>query len=755
MAITFRQRNGLCYTLRYPYDNNFVRTSDDTMASNRINTMGDGVNRVTMCSSTDARQRCGMCQSTCTNNSECKPGMVCSAPGNQVIPGCRTAAGIEIRGGTSLGTRFCYTPSPSTGTSPSAATTRTATTPARAPAPDYWRLLEDGANRYCRTVVGKRQISLLDGRTGWNIEACQLAVLEEEQCGVIMWTNGNTICKCLDSAQTARDCAMWPAAGRNAGTNVYKCIRCGNQALSGASGDAWIGVTESNILVMAFVTLIIFVGVLAVSWMTYCFSHRKTISLSSWRFNIVVGVGGVLWLFGNLLRGWATAGKILVREPIPELKDADEATEFCMLGWALINIAITLIIGPIVLKLYRVHTIFNASEHHSTAIHDKTMGIYLAMMLLLDVAVIFLSQRLPGSFARETKTSDESINGQQERWLQCKPNADRFNFIQYGWKSALMLCGSYYAYVTCSIELDEVNEGRELYFILFVQMMCGAFTLMTWSLSLPYQEQYMVEACLNSFVVVVIVVMLFKTSLSHLCRMQDSDAELQAMMKQIDNTSKNKHAQETGGTSALHLQPRNSIISQGVDMMQIKGSSGAFAHHEDFDDKDFEDDGLAKFMEGRVTIQSHRGSTKTLVYGVPEDDILDTLYAPDMDDDVVVCDKAISDVLSRSSSAHSQHSTFGRHSVAVSISGQPMPRESVRDTCYVDEIQEGSRVRVHYPNKTAWHGLVGTVTARKGKKWGVAFDNGKKATFSSKRLRLVMEVVDEKSGLRRQDTVAD
>lgn len=294
----------------------------------------------------------------------------------------------------------------------------------------------------------------------------------------------------------------------------------------------------------------------------------------------------------------------------------------CMITWAMRTISYTLIVCPLVLKMYRTHVIFNASDVTQVNLSDAKLGLCLGALVFLNVVTIAL-HATNSPFERVSrlqerlKTKEGQISRGNtiyvERWYECESPKDwEYNVIRFMFVGIMLILGSYLAYQTSSIQVPQVNDSDELAWSLYTAFTFGAFiTIVDHLDGLDYRLQYAINAYLTNFAVVFVMYMLFRKSLGAICIAGDSDKELKYIMDTLHASSSNpfrsdpfRSNQSTAGSEA---SSQASAVDTQTEAIAVVGSFGEDAVFDpaEFDDADDVDAGGS----ARRTIDAPRAAT--------------------------------------------------------------------------------------------------------------------------------------------------
>lgn len=349
---------------------------------------------------------------------------------------------------------------------------------------------------------------------------------------------------------------------------------------SGNFTGEWAGVTTAQFMWVSVAGGFAILVVVSASLMTYCFSHRQRVKMSSWRFNILVGVGCILLIVSNLWDGMVYDGSPMCdtfKQNVATTWDDDNVglvcPEACKIEWSLFWVAATFSICPIVLRLYRVHQIFISDNINTggVAVTDERLLVYFAMFLAVDVVVIVLHDGFNRiNYTHNLKASD----GSSLKWTICEAktkgflSAALFNDIEAVWKGIIMLCGCYLIYHTQEVDVKEVNDTQQLSKSLAVACGILMFRTLYGDSGATFGKVFQMTGFLYAFGVVFIVYMLFKGPLGAIVSAVDSREEVDQIMDGLKKTG-TKH------TNTSHTAPSISDIK----------SDGAFT--DDFDPEEF------------------------------------------------------------------------------------------------------------------------------------------------------------------------
>lgn len=543
-----------------------------------------------------------------------------------------------------------------------------------------------------------------------------------------------------------------------------------------ATEQKWIYIGMSRILPLALIALMSIFLIAFTLVLTYCFSHRQVITLSSWRFNIIVGVGCIFLLVANVLQGFDEGiAKALNMCDISVGGRCLDTERVCMVTWSLKCISYTLIVCPLVLKMYRVHRIFNAKDQGALpSLSDVKLLVVLAVFLLFDLILIIVHQTIsPFNRTERGKNIILEVNTEidqtfvkiEQKWFECSSSQDTtFNQLLSVFIGIMLGIGSYFAYQTTSIKIPQVNDSSEIEFSLYTAAMCFGFMAIISHIKTDYREEYVIVAYLTNFVVMVITYKLFHKSLGSVCKQPDSDRELKSIMDFI-HTDVTRRSKPT--------QPQ--VFQEGIEITSLAATersdvtvAGSFA--EKYDSNIFDDDDA--FLDGHMKTGATLRSMHTAA--VP----MDTAPAPTiiLDSDIprislaVPLDRAQGSLLGNARRApraaankmrpgvpraktvprehrlkhdrtHKRANSLpltNMYSTAVSVHdvgtirsleaavGADIP--NIDEPEFVDaDVLEGARVRVKGLKKARrYNGVFGTIQGKKGSKWLVILDTGVK-----------------------------
>lgn len=312
-----------------------------------------------------------------------------------------------------------------------------------------------------------------------------------------------------------RTCVSMPECGLGITGKGYACV--------GKPLFVQIGVGGTMIAVIAVVIAVL----------TRCFRHRQKVKMSSWRFNITVVFGCILLIAHTSLQGIDEV--FLCGKPFEPCRGM---TTVCNVTWLLLSLAVTFIVGPIVLKTYRIRRIFMAD--HSAGgldpVEDWQLGAVLTMMCAIDI--------IAGSIYRSTR---QPVSG-NERWFQCSADGDTSSAItifQVTWKVLLTGCGLMLMYQTRAIDIQSINDSTQLMYTLSASILCFiCYISVTQHTHLRPAALYVFGNALSFFVVILILIALFYASLTAICWTEDSKEELDEAMAQVRTYTAKTHGQQ-------------------------------------------------------------------------------------------------------------------------------------------------------------------------------------------------------------------
>ncbi|XP_070564402.1 gamma-aminobutyric acid type B receptor subunit 2-like [Ptychodera flava] len=284
---------------------------------------------------------------------------------------------------------------------------------------------------------------------------------------------------------------------------------------------------------------------------------EKIVKMSSPNLNNVIILGNILVCVFVVFMGLDTG-----------MVDTDTYLTICKAKLWILTIGFTLAFGSMFAKTWRVYSILIHEKTKKKSIKDRHLGITVAVMLVVDVAILIVREVVDPLNVRTTtivqpQSDDDEVALVRYLYLYVESYSKMSGVwlaILTAYKGLMLVFGSFLSWQTRNITVTGLNDSKEIALSIYNVVICCAITL---PLSLLIQSDpgasYAMTAGFILFSTVITLCMLFVPKVNAIIRKKNtvgSNAEkpetaFKFNMSSANTASTNKTTETKASVSAV------------------------------------------------------------------------------------------------------------------------------------------------------------------------------------------------------------